>query len=106
MKVDDINGKTADPNAMAEVNTPVDPNDPVNPNAVTDDQLPSYYSTNNGSGGSSGISNDDLPLDNIDMNDIRKNTKQAYDLSEVRGANTNTEVIMATLVIVVGLWMK
>lgn len=90
MKVDDINGKTADPNAMAEVNTPVDPNAPVNPNAVTDDQLPSYYSTNNGSGGSSGISNDDLPLDNIDMNDIRKNAKQAYDLSEVRGANTNT----------------
>lgn len=89
MKVNDVDEQNGDPNAMAEINTPVDPNVTSNPNEITDNQLPSYYNTN-----SSGISSgNDIPMDNISMNDIRRNTKQAYDLSDVNGTSSSSSGI-------------
>lgn len=86
MKVNDVDGENADPDAMAEINTPVDPNAPVNPNEINDNQLPSYYNNNTSLG-------NDIPMDDISMNDIRSSTKQAYDLSDVNGANTSSSGI-------------
>lgn len=86
MKVNDVDGENADPDAMAEINTPVDPNAPVNPNEINDNQLPSYYNNNTSLG-------NDIPMDDISMNDIRSSTKQAYDLSDVNGANTSSNGI-------------
>ena len=86
MKVNDVDGENADPDAMAEINTPVDPNAPVNPNEINDNQLPSYYNNNISSG-------NDIPMDDISMNDIRSSTRQAYDLSDVNGSNTSSSGI-------------
>lgn len=76
MKVNDLDGENSELEPIAEIETPADPNAPVNPNEMTDSQLPSYYNNNSGN---------DIPMDNISMNDIRSNTKQAYDLSDVDG---------------------
>ena len=90
MKVKDINEQDVDPNAMAEVNTPVETNTGTNPNGITDDQLPSYYNDSNiNTGGSN-----DIPMDNISMSDIRSGTRQAYDSSEVNVGNAGNSRIL------------